>query len=405
MTSSTAREGVGKRPSLLNPALRLILLASFSSSVSFYVLLSVVPLYAASLGASRTATGMTTTVLMASTVVAELAIPALVQRLGYRLLFGVGLVLLGAPALALTGSPSMSIVYLVAFVRGLGFGIVIVLGSALVGSLAAGERRAEALGMYGVVIGLSGIVSLPAGVWLVARIDYDGVFLIGGISSLIAVAAIKRIPVRIGQRRRGDGILSGLRMSALVRPAVVFGSTALVAGIVVTFLPLAIGNDKGNLAASALLAHAVMATVGRWCAGRYGDHRGSSKLLIPAVGAVVLGISAVALSRDAPAVIAGMVLFGAGFGVAQNASLAMMFERASPSGYDTVSAIWNLAFDAGIGLGAAGFGMLAAIMSYGTAFAITGAIVLIGLGVAIRDRAVEVPQMSDSSGEARRTSA
>jgi hypothetical protein len=45
------------------------------------------------------------------------------------------------------------------------------------------------------------------------------------------------------------------------------------------------------------------------------------------------------------AVVAGSLIFGAGFGFAQNATQAMMFERVPASGYPTVSALWNLAYD------------------------------------------------------------
>ena len=61
---------------------------------------------------------------------------------------------------------------------------------------------------------------------------------------------------------------------------------------------------------------------------------------------------------------AGSVIFGPGFGVAQNASLSLMYERAPASGYDAVSALWNLSYDAGMGLGAVGFGLLAGGTGY-----------------------------------------
>jgi predicted MFS family arabinose efflux permease len=53
-----------------------------------------------------------------------------------------------------------------------------------------------------------------------------------------------------------------------------------------------------------------------------------------------------------------------------------MFERVPKSGYDTASALWNLAYDAGYGLGAVAFGMLAVQTSYGLAFALTAAVIL-----------------------------
>jgi predicted MFS family arabinose efflux permease len=81
-----------------------------------------------------------------------------------------------------------------------------------------------------------------------------------------------------------------------------------------------------------------------------------------------------------------MMLFGAGFGVTQNASLALLFQRVSTSGYGMVSALWNLAYDAGLGVGAAGFGVLAAQTGYPTAFALTAALVLVAIAPTWRDR-------------------
>jgi predicted MFS family arabinose efflux permease len=57
-------------------------------------------------------------------------------------------------------------------------------------------------------------------------------------------------------------------------------------------------------------------------------------------------------------VIAGAAVFGLGFGVTQNATQTLMYDRVAESGYGAVSAMWNLAYDDGMGLGAAGFGVL-----------------------------------------------
>ena len=77
--------------------------------------------------------------------------------------------------------------------------------------------------------------------------------------------------------------------------------------------------------------------------------------------------------------LAAMALFGAGFGATQNASMTLMLNRVAPSTYGTVSAIWNLAYDAGIGVGAFGFGVVAARTGYPPAFAVTAALMLAAL--------------------------
>jgi MFS family permease len=178
----------------------------------------------------------------------------------------------------------------------------------------------------------------------------------------------------------------GLINPDLIRPAVVFSATAMAAGIIATFLPAALGEASGMLAATALLTQAASAAIGRWWAGRYGDRHGAARLLVPAVLLAAAGITAAMLVTSPVAVIAGMVLFGAGFGVAQNASLSVMFQRVPQSGYGAVSATWNIAYDAGLGLGAVGFGFVVISTGYPAAFGLTAAFMLGVLFVALPRR-------------------
>src|SRR6266511_5130958 len=225
--------------------------------------------------------GLATGVLMFSTVAAEIVTPALVARFGYRLVLAAGLMLLGAPALALTASRGLTAILVVCALRGLGFAMVVVVGSALVASLVPHERRAEGLGIYGVVVGAPGVAALPLGVRLGAHAGYPPVFVAGAVASLAGLALVPGLPGRLGVGGRSDlpplpragltepqralGILAGLRRPALVRPAIVFSATAVAAGVIVTFLPLAVtGPSSGGLAVAALLAQAAAATLARW---------------------------------------------------------------------------------------------------------------------------------------------
>ena len=85
-------------------------------------------------------------------------------------------------------------------------------------------------------------------------------------------------------------------------------------------------------------------------------------------------------------VITGAACFGTGFGLLQNATLVMMYARGSRSSYDAVSAIWNGAYDAGMGAGAAGVGLLVAHTGYPAAFLLTAALVLPALVPALGER-------------------
>jgi MFS family permease len=416
---AVARPASPARPPIITRPLLLLFVADFGSLTSFFLLLSVVPLYAASGGAGRAGAGLATGALTFATVAGELITPRLVARFGYRAVIGAGLLLLGLPTLALTAAPGIAMIVAVSVVRGIGFAFIVVAGSATIAALIPPERRGEGLGLYGVGAGLPSVVALPLGVWLAGRVGYPAVFVVGAVAAFTGLAALPVLPGRdpAGPRTRagkeparegvpgaahagrererdaapghGGGVLAGLRTAALVRPGMTFAVTAMAAGAAVTFVPMALVRAPGTLAPAALLALPAAATVTRWLAGRHGDRHGPARLLLPGTAATVLGILGVAGSLLAcpPAVIAATALFGAGFGTVQNSTQTLMYRRARASEYGTVAAMWNVAYDAGLGLGGVGFGVLAAHGSYSAAFGLTAALMLAALVPAWCDRA------------------
>jgi predicted MFS family arabinose efflux permease len=368
--------GAPARASILSPALVRVFVASFGSLTSFFVLASVVPRYAASVGAGAAGAGLSTAALMFATVGAEFAAPWLAARFGYRSGLAAGLILLGAPALALPYATGLPAILAVAVVRGVGFAIVMVLGDALIPLLVPDERRGEALGLGGVVASVPGVVALPLGAWLVDQIGYTGVFVVGAVAALAALVAVPGLPEpRDTSQSEKTRVVAGLRNRAVFRPALAFGATAVAGGIVTAFLPLAVDG----IAPAALLVQAAAATVTRWWAGRQADRRGAARLLVPAVALSAAGMLAMALTALPAVVLLGALVFGAGFGAAQNASMATMFDAVPRSGYGMASALWNMAFDGGYGLGAAGCGIVAAQTGYPASFALTALVVATAL--------------------------
>ena len=98
---------------------------------------------------------------------------------------------------------------------------------------------------------------------------------------------------------------------------------------------------------------------------------------MPGVLVAAAGLAALSVTGVPALVVAGAAVFGAGFGVTQNASLTIMYNQVSESGYSAVGALWNLAYDGGMGVGAAGFGVLAARTGYPAAFGLTAAVLFL----------------------------
>ncbi|MEU5995033.1 MFS transporter [Spirillospora sp. NPDC047418] len=384
-----ARAG-GTRPRLVTRPLVLVLAATVTSLAGVFLLLSVVPMYAVDGGAGRAGAGLATGALMLTTVLAELALPRLLTRFGYRTVLAAGTLLLALPPLALAASSGTAVIIGASLVRGFGFGVAVVLPNALVAALAPEGRRGEALGLFGITSGAPAVLALPLGVWLADRVGYPPVFVASAVLALAALVLLPGIPNRLPTRaaspapapERPLGMVAGLRSPALLRPAAAFAATAMAAGILITFLPEAV--PAGGVAAAALFVQPAATTAARWWAGRAGDRHGAARLLAPALAVAGTGIALLVLVPHPAAVFGSMVLFGAGFGVTQNASLAMMYERAPASAYGTVSALWNIGYDGGMGVGGAAFGVAAAQAGFPAAFGLTAAVILLALPLARR---------------------
>lgn len=390
------------RPPLITRALLLRFVSIVGSSVSFYLPLSVMPMFARASGAGAGA-GLVTGALLLTTVLVELITPRLLTRVGYRVSLTVGLFLLGAPALALLVSSASAVIIGVSIVRGAGFAVTTVAGGALTASIIPQERRGEGLGLVGIVGGIPALVALPAGVWVAVHWGFQPVFVVTAAASLLALTVVPGYPglaARPARRQapglrardagiggsQGHGVLGGLRNPGLLRPAGVFSASTLAAGVLVTFLPLAVAGRAAWVTTAALFAQPAASTVARWAAGRAGDRRGHAGLLIPGVVLSAAGLAALAATGSAVLVIGGAAVFGIGFGLLQNATLTLMYARVPADGQTAVSAIWNAAYDTGMGVGAIGMGLVAGHTGYPGVFLLTGLLTLTALLPAGRER-------------------
>src|SRR5438876_4901803 len=319
-TLAPVRSIPASRPRLVSGRFAAALLSSFGALTSFYLLLSVTPMYAMSAGAGSAGAGLVTGSLMLTTVLAEFASPRLLGRFGYRAVFAAGALLLGGPAPALLLPHSMATIIAVSIARGIGFGLATVVLGALVAASVPAERRGEGIGLAGVVACVPAIVALPSGVWLAQNAGYAVVIAITAISALAPLAAVPWL-AGPGGRQEADpgaaqpaGLLASLRSGGQLRPSLVFAATTVSAGVVAAFLPLAAGVS-GGAAALGLFVQAVASTAGRWWAGRHGDRHGHARLLVPGLLTAAAGMILL-IWVTAPAVLlAGMCLLGIGVGV------------------------------------------------------------------------------------------
>lgn len=356
------------------PAMRCLAVLTVLGFSSFFLTLAALPASAVRNGTSPASAGLVTAVMLGCTIAVQTVVPMLERRLGTSRLLAVGLVALGAPAPFYLLTHDLGWLLAASAVRGAGFGVLTVLGALISTSVAPRGRRGEAIGIYGLGIAVPNLAAVPAGAALTSAGHFDVVAVLAACPllaipltrRLTSTAPIAVIPAPETSTGRGD-IASAIRASGL--PSFVLLLVTLAGGGLLTFLPIA--RPHGALAALALLAMGVSGSVSRWRAGSLHDRSGSRALmpglLVVAAAGMVLVSLALLDSGDGDgdplrvaALLVGATVFGIGYGAMQNISQVVAFERAGPRQAPTASAVWNVAFDAGTGIGAYGVGLLAA---------------------------------------------
>jgi predicted MFS family arabinose efflux permease len=131
--------------------------------------------------------------------------------------------------------------------------------------------------------------------------------------------------------------------------------------------------------------------------------------VIGGLAAVLAGTTLFVVAQEPAGLALAVVCFGAGFGVIQNVTLVVMFERVDRASYDTASAVWSVAYDGGMGAGgllaAAAAVSLGATWAYAAAGFIVGVTLIVavacGLRIALSRTSTEAPLPTRSVKGAR----
>ena len=377
------------------PALLLVTLAGFTG---YAVLLPTAALWVLRGGADLAGAGLVNGVVLLFTVLTQPVIPALLRRFGWGPVLATGVGLMGTPSLAHLLTDALAPTLALSAVRGLGFGVLTVTGSAAVAELVDPRRRGAAVGAYGLAIALPLVAVLPVAPWLAEEVSFAVVFGLGALP-LLGIPGALALGRHFHQRAASEpaatpsstsavvpaGRLSGI--APLIPPMLLLLGITLPGGAVLTFAPQLV--DDPGLVVLLLVALNATAALARWRIGSFADIKGPGAFVPPLVVLGTLGMAGVALAVHwtAPVllVVSGAVL-GIAYGGLQNLTLLLSFAAVERGRYGTASAVWNIGFDLGTALGSVLIGAIAAGADFTVALLVAAGITLATLPLTLVGR-------------------
>lgn len=384
-----------------SPGFVAVLVAVAAAFGSWSLLLPVVPLAVLNNGGSSAVAGATTGIFMAATVITQIFTPAALRKIGYTPVMAFAAFMLGVPAIGYVFSVEPIPVLLISALRGIGFGALTVAESALVAELVPVRFLGKASGMLGVFIGLSQMLFLPAGLALGDQFGYNVVYVLGAVIALVAAVMCLRIPqVKAAAKQQpqvSEQERSVSTWKLVLVPSLAVTSLSMTFGAVSSFLPAAVIELDPGLGAA--LAGIILSITGgssmvfRYLSGVIADRRGMpGTTMIPAQIIGFLGVVLITVTIfqgwSVWLLIIGAVMFGGAFGMVQNEALLSMFFRLPRTRVSEASAIWNIAFDSGTGIGSFLLGIVAASLAYSGAFGSGAVVILFGIVLTTADRII-----------------
>lgn len=367
---------MSERSVIATPGMAALMVMSALSFAGFSALVSTVPLWAVRGGADEVGAGLVNAVMMAATVAVQTTVPAALRRFGWRATLLAGGVLLGAPSLVLLTTDALPAILALSAVRGAGFAVVTVCGSSAVARLVDAPRRGRAIGLYGLSLSAPQILLVPSSVWIAENIGFWTVFALGA-APLIAAAPAFWLGRRLDRADHAPepelphGPTTRLWLP-LIAPSAVLLTITVPGGALLTFVPQF--PEVGTYAVAGLVALTACSASARWLIGAPADRFGYLPFQPPLLMLGAAGLASCVWAMNGgggAALIVGMALTGIAYGSLQNVTLVESFAVVGPRHRDTASAVWNIGYDTGTGLGALLVGFIAAQTSFSVGMAIT----------------------------------
>ena len=369
-------------------------IVTFLGFLDTTLLLPVMALYAAELGAGIGITGLIIGLYSITNTPANILFGRLIDRVGYKLPLAAGLI--GDTLSMFFYSLSRSPVHL-ALVRGLhgiSGGLV---GPATMSIFTSSEEKAKGkvMGVYGISLGVANLVGFGLSGIITSRLGYKALFRFGAMLLSIGVVLSLLLPGNNRKNSRAAQIplsetlkqIKGLlsRKGLSVSYYSIFAQYFAFGGVV-TLLPLYVRNlEMEAFHIGMLLAvFAAMFVILQFPSGALSDKVGR---LIPGIAGLSLSIVSLVILPAVttfPLLVVVMALYGMAYGLLFPSISALIADHTVSAERGLASGLFHALLTAGVAIGAPIMGWVGEIMGVELGLALSASILVLALAAALR---------------------
>lgn len=372
---------------LWNKDFVLVLLVYTCSSYAISILMSLLPVHVLDIGGSNTITGLMTTGMTVLTMLTNLIVAPLIDRVGRKKLLVLGSSLYFLNILLFCLADHLGIVFVLRVLCGFTQGIFFPVMMAMVADIAPEEQLVDALGISGaassVAFAITPTIGLAIYTSLGSRAMFISAALMGGLAFIFTIFVREHHhspqPIKKDKKGKPAGSFSLASLSMILLPSLVSMTVFFANSSVVNFLtPCGLSRGLEQISLY-FLANQGTVIIARLFVGRLLRH--ISKRLCTGIGLLLTagGIALIAIAHTIPPMLLSALLIGLGFTAVTQIFQAEALVSVSSDRRGLASTVYMLLGSFGNGAGSALWGAISTASGYTLTYALAGLSTLAGV--------------------------
>lgn len=358
----------------------LISLANLAMFLGLQILLPALPVFVDYLGGEDFHVGLVIGIFTVSAMLVRPWAGFFLDTKGRRGILLGGLVIFIASAMAYNWSTGITLLLLIRFLHGLGWGACTTAAGTVAADIIPGPRMGEGMGYFGLATALSMAVAPAAGIYVINNFSFTHLFFTSAFLAFLAFMFSSGIHYRKVEQDP-NAPKPVLYEKSAIRPSLVIFFVTTTFGSIVSFLVLyAMERGITNIGPF-FTAFAVIMFISRPVSGILVDRKGYDIVVMPGLLLLAAAMLILAAADTLWKFLAAAIVYGLGFGSVQPSMQALTVRNIEPSRRGAANGTFFSSFDLGIGAGSVLWGLLSQAVGYAHMYAIASVSGILALSI------------------------
>ena len=366
---------------------------------SFQMLLPTLPIYVKKLGGTNSVIGLVTGIFVVSSVIIRPISGLLLDKLGRKKVFLVGLFVFIVSVFSYSLLPFISVILIIRFIHGFGWGAVSTASSTIASDNIPKERFGEGMGYFSLTSSLAMAIAPVIGLSLISKYSFNVLFYVSTILAVLGFITTFKLKYKKIENKEQSKIKGSLYEKSSITPSIIVFFMAVTYGALTSFLPLYAAEKGIQNIGMFFTVYAAALFISRPFFGKIIDKLGFDYTIIPGLICIIVAMGLLSKASNMHMFLITAFIYGIGFGATQSSLQTMSMAGVPSARLGAANATFLTAFDCGIGLGSIILGLVSSNVGYSEMYlwAATSAVIAFILYFIIGRKRVTI--VADEDGE------